>query len=93
MVVLDYPPYDVLVCKVGPRYFAIENACNHAGASLAEGVRCDDRIVCPMHAYVFELRTGKLVQPEGLCDDQRAFVCEEQGDDVVVWDPVSIVIR
>jgi nitrite reductase/ring-hydroxylating ferredoxin subunit len=45
-----------------------------------------------MHGYLFDLRTGKLVQPEDLCDDQRTFVCEVQGDEVVVFDPVSLVI-
>jgi hypothetical protein len=40
-----------------------------------------------MHGYLFELRTGRLVQPRGLCDDQRTFVAEIDGDDVVVWDP------
>jgi len=92
MVCLEYPPFHVLVAKVGPHYAAIENACNHAGASLCEGHREHDRVVCPMHGYVFELRTGKLVQPEDFCNDQRAFVCEVHGDDVFVYDPVSLVI-
>ena len=40
-----------------------------------------------MHGYLFDLRTGALVQPRGLCDDQRAFVAKVDGPDVVVWDP------
>jgi nitrite reductase/ring-hydroxylating ferredoxin subunit len=92
MVRLEYPPFHVLVAKVGPGYFAIENACNHAGAPLCEGHREHDRVVCPLHGYVFELRTGKLVQPEELCEDQRTFVCDVQGEEVVVYDPVSLVI-
>jgi nitrite reductase/ring-hydroxylating ferredoxin subunit len=92
MVVLTYPPFDVLVSKVGARYAAIEDACNHAGASLADGGRSGDCVVCPMHGYVFDLKTGTLVQPKGLCDDQRAFVCEVEGDDVVVWDPASLIV-
>jgi nitrite reductase/ring-hydroxylating ferredoxin subunit len=92
MVRLEYPPFHVLVAKVGLYYFAIENACNHAGAPLCEGHREHDRVVCPLHGYVFELTTGKLVLPEELCENQRPFVCEEQGEDVVVYDPVSLVI-
>jgi len=41
---------------------------------------------------LFELTTGKLVAPLGLCDNQRAFVTRVEGDDVVVYDPVNIVI-
>ena len=40
-----------------------------------------------MHGYVFEIATGRLVQPLGLCDDQRRFVARFDGDDVAVWDP------
>ena len=51
VVRLAYPPFDVAVAKVGLRYCAIEDGCNHAGASLCDGFRVDDRIVCPMHGY------------------------------------------
>jgi nitrite reductase/ring-hydroxylating ferredoxin subunit len=40
-----------------------------------------------MHGYLFDLATGRLVEPKGLCDDQRTFVADVDGDDVVVWDP------
>jgi hypothetical protein len=40
-----------------------------------------------MHGYVFELTTGRLVEPRGLCDDQRRLVARLEGPDVVVWDP------
>ncbi len=94
LVRMHYPPWDVLVTLVDGEPSAIEDSCNHAGASLAEGVRDDTGrcIVCPMHGYLFDLTTGKLVAPRGLCDDQRAFVARVEGDDVVVYDPVNIVI-
>jgi len=84
---LAYPPFDVLVAVVGGEPCAIEDACNHAGASLSEGERHGDCVACPMHGYVFEIATGRLVQPRGLCDDQRRFVARLDGDAVTVWDP------
>lgn len=84
---LAYPPFDVLVTLVSGEPCAIEDACNHAGASLSEGERHGDCVACPMHGYVFEIATGRLVQPRGLCDDQRRFVARLEGDDVTVWDP------
>jgi nitrite reductase/ring-hydroxylating ferredoxin subunit len=89
---LDYPPYNVLVAKVGARYVAIEDACNHAGASLFEGPISGDCVICPMHGYVFELMTGKLRSPKGLCADQRTFVVEVSGDELVIWDPFELKI-
>lgn len=86
MARLDYPPFHVLVAMVDGEPCAIEDACNHAGASLSEGERRGERVVCPMHGYVFDLRTGALVSPHGLCDDQRRFVARVEGDEIVVWD-------
>jgi nitrite reductase/ring-hydroxylating ferredoxin subunit len=67
--------------------FAIEDACNHAGASLSEGERKGSCVACPMHGYRFDLTTGLLVEPRGLCDNQRRFLARQEGEDVVVWDP------
>ena len=92
VVRLPYPPYDVAVVWVDGAPLAIEDACNHAGASLAEGWLEDACIVCPMHGYVFELRTGKLLRPKGLCGDQRTFVTKLEGDEVAVYDDFRTVI-
>jgi nitrite reductase/ring-hydroxylating ferredoxin subunit len=105
MARLDDPPFHVLVALVRDSPCAIEDACNHAGASLAEGdragdehadARCQPHVVCPMHGYIFDLATGRLVAPRGLCGDQRRFTAVFDGDDVVVWDPgpgVDILAR
>jgi nitrite reductase/ring-hydroxylating ferredoxin subunit len=84
---LQYPPFDVLVALVDGEPYAIEDSCNHAGASLSEGERQGDCVACPMHGYLFEIATGRLMQPRGLCDAQRTFVARFDGDDVAVWDP------
>lgn len=87
LVRLHYPPFNVMVALVDGVPSAIEDACNHAGASLSEGERRGHRVSCPMHGYVFDLTTGRLLEPRGLCDDQRKFVAQVEGDEVVVWDP------
>jgi nitrite reductase/ring-hydroxylating ferredoxin subunit len=87
LVRLEWPPFHVLVALVDGAPRAIEDACNHAGASLAEGERRGACVTCPMHGYVFELASGRLVEPRGLCDDQRRFEAVLEGDDVVVYDP------
>ncbi len=92
MVRLHYPPWHVLVTSVGGEPCAIEDACNHAGASLCEGTRHEGRVTCPLHGYVFELKSGKLVAPKGLCPDQRRFVVRVEGEDVVVWDPFDVTL-
>jgi len=92
MVRLAYPPFNVLVAWTDGRVHAIEDACNHAGASLSEGWLEGACVVCPMHAYVFDLGTGKLVRPRGLCSDQRAYQTRVEGDEIVIYDTFEIVV-
>ncbi len=41
-------------------FFAIQNECSHAGADLHKGfINEQNEIVCPLHSYCFELKTGK----------------------------------
>ncbi|MDB4941746.1 MAG: 3-phenylpropionate dioxygenase ferredoxin subunit [Labilithrix sp.] len=89
---MTYPPFDVLVAYEAGQVYAIEDACNHAGASLAEGWVEDGCAVCPMHGYVFDLKDGKLLRPRGLCADQRTYTVRIEGEDVVVTDHFQLVI-
>ena len=90
---LRYPPFHIVVVRLGDEVFAIEDSCNHAGASLAKGPVTDDQcIVCPLHGYAFSLRTGALVRPLRLCDDQRRFEVDREGDEVRIYDPETLMI-
>lgn len=42
--------------------FAIDDACPHQGASLGQGMLLDGRVICPLHSWVFEVRTGRCPQ-------------------------------
>jgi nitrite reductase/ring-hydroxylating ferredoxin subunit len=92
LVRLEYPPFDVLVAWADGKLFAIEDACNHSGASLAEGWLEGACVACPMHGYVFDLADGKLVRPRGLCSDQRTYRVTIEGDDAVVHDDFQLVV-
>ena len=89
---LSYPPYDVVLVREGDDVFALEDACNHAGASLAEGWVKEGCLICPVHQYAFDLGTGALVRPKGLCQPQRTFVARREGDEVAVYDPFKLAI-
>ena len=92
LIRLKYPPFDVVVAWVDGEPLAIEDACNHAGASLAEGWLEGRCVVCPMHAYAFDLKTGALDRPKGLCGDQRTYKVSVEGDEVVVYDDFKLLI-
>jgi nitrite reductase (NADH) small subunit len=43
----------------GGEYFALDDACPHQGGSLGQGAYHEGRVICPLHAWIFELRTGQ----------------------------------
>jgi nitrite reductase (NADH) small subunit len=38
--------------------FATQNACPHRGGPLADGILGDGKVICPLHARQFDLKTG-----------------------------------
>jgi 3-phenylpropionate/trans-cinnamate dioxygenase ferredoxin component len=56
------PPVSVFHTDDGQLY-AIDDTCTHQDASLADGWLEDCWVECPLHAAVFDLRTG---EPDGL---------------------------
>ena len=54
---------EIIVCRVGDKFFAVEDLCSHEAYSLEEGVVEDNRITCPLHGAAFCLRTGEALSP------------------------------
>lgn len=49
---------ELAVFRRGARLFALQNACPHEGAALADGELDGDFVICPGHSFRFNLRTG-----------------------------------
>jgi len=43
----------------GGEFLALDDTCPHQGGSLGGGVLHDGRVICPLHAWVFDARTGR----------------------------------
>lgn len=41
------------------RYFAVDDACPHAGGSLAEGLVEGETLICPIHGFAYHVREGR----------------------------------
>jgi nitrite reductase (NADH) small subunit len=39
--------------------FATQASCTHKGGPLADGLVGDHKIVCPLHTFAFDLRSGQ----------------------------------
>jgi len=87
-----YPPFHVLVVNLAGVPYAIDDTCNHAGDSLSRGDLDGCNISCPAHGYLFDVRTGHLVEPAGLCDAQRTFEVISEGDEFAIYDNVISLV-
>jgi len=50
---------EIAIFKVEGEVFAIDNSCPHRGGPLSEGEVFTTNVYCPMHAWGFDLRTGR----------------------------------
>ena len=53
----------IAVYNIGGEFFATDNECTHAAASLADGILEGDVIECSLHFGAFNVKTGEVVQP------------------------------
>jgi nitrite reductase/ring-hydroxylating ferredoxin subunit len=58
--------------------FALDGVCPHAGAILADGLLDGDLLICPLHAFAFEVASGRCVDDES-CSVRRYPVRERDG--------------
>ena len=53
----------IAIFNIGGTFYATDNECTHAAASLADGMLEDDVIECALHFGAFNVKTGEAVQP------------------------------
>ncbi len=77
----------VAVFKLGGRLRAIQDACPHMGASLADGRLDGCRVICHWHGWRFDLETGQGDQRSKSWLRARVYEIEVRGQDVFVARP------
>ena len=61
-LVVELNQVDVAIFHVGEEFFAINDRCPHAGASLAGGPVENGIVTCPWHYWQFRLDDGTWVE-------------------------------
>jgi nitrite reductase (NADH) small subunit len=51
--------------RTGAGWFAVPDACPHAGGRLSEGLLAGRALVCPLHAWAFDVETGASLDDTG----------------------------
>ncbi|RVU35228.1 MOSC domain-containing protein [Hwanghaeella grinnelliae] len=75
--------------RQGENYYAIEDRCPHADASLSEGFIEEERIVCPVHFAEFDLVTGNTTNAPKGCPNAKTYHVEPEGDLLFLHVPSS----
>jgi len=73
----------ICVAHTKEGFFAVNDKCPHNGASLGNGFCTDEgSVVCPMHRYHFDLRTGRA--KSGLGDFVQPYPIEVRENGVFI---------
>ena len=65
------------VCELDGVYHAFDEKCPHRAAALTQGEITGELIVCPVHHFKFNLKTGRCVMPRHL--KLRSFTVTREG--------------
>jgi nitrite reductase/ring-hydroxylating ferredoxin subunit len=60
--------FEIAIVNLNSNFFAISNICPHQHTRIVNGSEAiieDENIICPMHGWTFEVKTGKPVYGSG----------------------------
>lgn len=71
------------VFNVKGKFYAIDDTCTHAGASLAEGSVAGTVVTCPWHGATFDIATGAVLSDPAY-EGVQSYSVKVEGDSVFV---------
>ena len=77
---------EICIINKGGEFFALDDVCSHAYASLADGYVEGDNVECPLHGACFDIRTGK-VKTAPATVDLKTYPVKIEGDRIKVGLP------
>jgi nitrite reductase (NADH) small subunit len=72
----------VCLANVDGKFYAINNVCLHRGGPLGQGPLQGTKVVCPWHAWEYDVTNGKVVQNPAVGVD--VYATEIRGQDVFI---------
>jgi nitrite reductase (NADH) small subunit len=74
--------FEICLARVDGELKAVDNLCPHRRGPLGQGWLEGKAVVCPWHAWAFDLKTGCAEYPEG--EKVGVFALCIEGEDVLV---------
>lgn len=74
----------VVLCRVAGKLYAVDRLCPHEGGRMSEGPLADKQhVVCPLHNYRFDPKTGAAVGVA--CKAATTYAVESRGNDCEIF--------
>lgn len=74
----------IAVANVAGKLFAISGICLHEGGPLGEGALNGKVLICPWHAWEYDVTTGKIAGSPADAEGISCYPVEIRGEDVFV---------
>ncbi len=74
---------EIAISNLAGEFYATDDICSHAYASMSDGYIEGDQIECPLHGACFEIKTGKAMTPPAN-RDLDIFPVKLDGDTIMV---------
>lgn len=76
----------IALFNVEDTYFATDDRCTHADASLTEGFVLDDVVECPLHGATFSIKTGEALSAPAT-EPLTTYLVKVEGGEILVGIP------
>jgi nitrite reductase (NADH) small subunit len=83
---------EIAIFNVGGEFLAVDNRCPHRGGPLADGIVAGGTVVCPLHAWKIDLRTGSVGRPASVQTCVRSYPTRVEAGIVMVELPCAAAI-
>ena len=79
---------EIAIYNLEGEFYATDDICTHAYATMSEGDLKGDEVECPLHGGAFSVMTGVPTNPPAE-KPLRVFSVQIDGDDILVGPPNS----
>lgn len=74
--------HELALYRVGETFYASDDACPHADGPLSEGDQEGDSVICPLHGWAFDLKSGRCTNIDSA--RLRVYPCRQVGEALYV---------
>jgi 3-phenylpropionate/trans-cinnamate dioxygenase ferredoxin subunit len=62
MKAVNVAGHQILLARVGDKYYAVDNLCTHMKGNLSQGKLEGTVVTCPLHGSQFDITNGRVVR-------------------------------